>query len=358
MPASVAEIHDRLDRIFPVGVQVRPNVVSSPRAGQNQPGARTVFVALYTGSVAGTDRWIGPKHIVWMGPTQAADRSDPARLAYSSKPEALSDRWYKENSRELRDKVITKGLLAVGAMMDKPGLPVTSSVPRYALAPDFAALFDPALTGPPFDAAAEAWRKAHLNAAAMGRIALARRTMSAASVKVTISFPGGGGIVLPEGPSPVILKAVIEEFGPRFMGDPQVLWVSDSRIKQAYKNDALEAALGIKIDVAKTLPDLIMVDMNPPGRPHRFLLVFCEAVASEGPIDELRQQDLIKILTKVGFGPDDGAFLTAYLDKVSATYRASAHELAWRSFAWFVSEPDCLMHLREATNLKKMAELL
>jgi hypothetical protein len=192
----------------------------------------------------------------------------------------------------------------------------------------------------------------------MGRIALTRKTMSAAAAKVVISFPGGGGVVLPEGPSPAILKAVVEEFGPRFLGDPQVLWISDSRSKQAYKNNALEAALGITIDVAKTLPDLIMVDMNPPGRPHQFLLLFCEAVASEGPVDELRQQDLTSILTQAGFQPADGAFLTAYLDKVSAPYRATAHELAWCSFAWFVSEPDHLLHMREAANLKKLSEIL
>jgi hypothetical protein len=128
-----------------------------------------------------------------------------------------------------RHTVITKGLLACGAMGERAGLPVTSSVPRYALMPDFAALFDPALTGAPFEAAAEAWRATHLTKVAIGRIALARKTMSAATAKVPINFPGGGGIVLPEGPSPAIIKAVVEEFGPRFLGDPQVLWISDSR---------------------------------------------------------------------------------------------------------------------------------
>jgi hypothetical protein len=133
----------------------------------------------------------------------------------------------------------------------------------------------------------------------------------------------------PTGPSPAIIKAVVEEFGPRFLGDPQVLFVSDSSAKTAYKNGALENTLGIKIEVAKTLPDLIMVDMDPRGRPHRFLVVFVEAVASDGPVDELRQQDLGAILTAAGLGINDCAFVTAYLDKVSATYRASAHELAW-----------------------------
>jgi hypothetical protein len=50
--------------------------------------------------------------------------------------------------------------------------------------------------------------------------------------------------------------------------------------------------------------------------------------------------------------------VTAYLDKVSPTYRASAHELAWKSFAWFVSEPDCLLHMRESGIQANLASLL
>jgi hypothetical protein len=90
-----------------------------------------------------------------MGPTQSSDLTDSARLQYENSPKPLIDRWYKENSRELRDKVITKGLLAVGAMLERAGLPVTSSVPRCALAVDFAALFDPSLTGAAFESVAE-----------------------------------------------------------------------------------------------------------------------------------------------------------------------------------------------------------
>jgi hypothetical protein len=53
-------------------------------------------------------------------------------------------------------------------------------------------------------------------------------------------------------------------------------------LKEAYKNAHLEGSLGITIDPSKTLPDLILVDMDPPGRPGRFLMVFVEVVASEG----------------------------------------------------------------------------
>ncbi len=312
----------------------------------------------YTGAILGADRWIAPRHFIWMGDSQAADQQPAVRLAYCAKPSDRPDRWYKENSRELRDTVISKGLLLLGAMAERPGLPVTSSLPRYALTQDFAALFDPVLDPSAFATAAETWRGKHLTGAALGRVKLVRRTASAASAKVAVNFPGGGGIVLPEGPSPAIIKAVVEEFGPRFLVDPRVLWISDSQRKKAYLDADLEEGLQIRIDVAKVLPDLIMVDLAPPGR-QGFLLVFVEAVASEGPVDEQRQADLVRILTSspMGYTAQDAAFVTAYLDKTAETYRRTAHEIAWGSFAWFVSEPDSVLQLHEATT-KKLGELL
>ena len=34
------------------------------------------------------------------------------------------------------------------------------------------------------------------------------------------------------------------------------------------------------------------------------------------------------------------AFVTAYSDRNEAVFRRSVSELSWRSFAWFMSEPD------------------
>lgn len=34
------------------------------------------------------------------------------------------------------------------------------------------------------------------------------------------------------------------------------------------------------------------------------------------------------------------AFLTAYADRDDAAFKASVSELVWRSFVWFMSEPD------------------
>ncbi len=47
--------------------------------------------------------------------------------------------WYLENSREqIRDETIRQGFITNNAAFERPGVPTTSSKPRYALRADFA----------------------------------------------------------------------------------------------------------------------------------------------------------------------------------------------------------------------------
>lgn len=58
----------------------------------------------------------------------------------------IEGRWYAANTREpIRDETLREGLVRLGAVEERAGLPTASPRPRYALAPDFAALFHPDL---------------------------------------------------------------------------------------------------------------------------------------------------------------------------------------------------------------------
>jgi hypothetical protein len=174
----------------------------------------------------------------------------------------------------------------VNAMVEKPGVPTTSPLGRYALQAAFARLFVPALESAAFVSAAEVWRHIHLSAAALARAALVRSSASTSSANIVINLPGGGSVVLPPGPSPAITKAVVEQFALAFLGDPRVAWISDSANKAPFRNAPLEKALQVTLDKAELLPDVVLVDLNPPGRPGRVLLVFVKVVASDGPVTE------------------------------------------------------------------------
>jgi hypothetical protein len=353
-------MRERLQSIFPEGMPDRQFQI-------REATARTVFVALYVGAVEGADRWIAPRHVVRMSDAQAAQSDHAARDAYYevvSRPKSPSPpgRLYAENTREpLRDEVIRQGLVPVNAVVERSGLPTTSPLGRYALQRGFASLFEPGLDTSDFERAATEWRSHNLSAAALARAALVRSSASTASANISVQCPGGASIILPPGPSPMITKAVIEQFAPYFLGDPRVACVSDSASKRPYRDAPLEHALQIRLDAAELLPDVVLVDLAPPGRLGKVLIVFVEVVASDGPVTAQRQRALLDLLAASprSYQAEDAAFVTAYSDRGGDPARRTVPSLAWRSFAWFVSEPDRLVQLHDhSTAGRKLAALL
>jgi BsuBI/PstI restriction endonuclease len=353
-------VHDRLRLIFPEGVPERSFLV-------REAMARTIFVALYVGAVDGSERWIAPRHVVRMSDAQAAQRDDAPRFAYfqimnGARASSPPGRWYADNTREpLRDEVIRQGLVPANGMIERGGLPTTSPLGRYALRQAFAALFNPELSGAMLEQAAEEWRSHNLSAAALARTALVRTSAMTSSGNIAVHFPAGPSVILPPGPSQRIMKAVIEVFAPAFLGDPRVAWISDSASKRPFRDAPLEHALQITLDAAQLLPDIVLVDLAPPGRTGKILIVFVEIVASDGPVTEQRKQALLDLIASSSrqYRPEDAVFVTAYLDRSAGPARRTLPTLAWGSFAWFVSEPDRLVQLHdETTASRKLAALL
>jgi hypothetical protein len=354
------EIHRRLAMIFPPGTPERGLLV-------REMAARTVFTALYIGAIEGADIWLAPRHVVRMGDAQAMLADPAARAGYlaainASRAPSSPDRWYADNTREpLRDEVIRQGLVPVNAMIEREGVPTTSPLGRYALQGDFAALFAPGLDDAALAARAADWRERNLSAAALARAALVRASAGTSSTNILVQCPNGPAVVLPAGPSPMITKAVIEVFAPQFLGDPRVAWISDSATKRPFRDSLLEQALRISLDAAQLLPDVVLVDLEPPGRPGGVLIVFVEVVASDGPVTEGRREALLGLLraSPLGYRDTDAAFVTAYADRGADAVRRTQSSLAWGSFAWFVSEPGHLVQLHDgATARRKLSALL
>jgi hypothetical protein len=333
---TVEEIRQRLRAIFPEGVPNREHIIKPHTA-------RLVFASLYIGAVEGNDRWFAPRHFYRMTDAVSRTSNAQARLDYYKKvPRSSSESWYADNSREgARDEGVRQGLLPLNAMRKRQGVDGTSSKGRYALQPEFAALLDPSLTGPDLQASISAWQATYLTGAARARAALAG-TMDEKGVVVT--HPQGGSTVLSAGESPLITKAVVEEFSKRFLAQPAVVWISDSAIKR-FSDDRLNQVLKIKLDVASLLPDVVLVDRAPP----KLKLIFVEIVATDGPINEQRKQGILSLLAEspMDWKPEDAFFVTAYRDRGSRPATRAPRELAWGSFAWFMSEPDNLMQLHD-----------
>lgn len=352
---TIELIAERLLEIFPEGTEHRNYVI-------REMASRTVFVMFYVGAIAGTDRWLRPSQVTDMTDEQAAQLDDASRdtwtkLSLSNKKDRPIGSWYAGNSREpIRDETLRSGFIPCRAVVQREGIPTTSSKPIYALEEAFAKLFDVSLAGTELATAITTWRKDHLSKAALARQHLVREGAVDAKDVVSVTFPNGEKRQLAPGPSSVIAKAVIEEFAPRFLKKPAVLWLSESGNKVVARDERLASALGLQIDSSKALPDIILVDLGESHSGADMLVVFAEMVATDGAVTRERKVVLTTLALEAGFNEQHLAFLTAYLDRSNAGFKKTVPNLAWGSYAWFVSEPDHIIELGDGEP-RKLSQL-
>ena len=311
--------------------------------------ARVVFVFLYGGFVEGTQRHLRPSAIYFFTADQARQTTDVARLDWlktAFKPgfRPPGKRWYADTSREpIRDDLIRARLVRMGLVGRKAAVATTSSSPIYFLRSAFARLFDSTLKADELESAIETWRSHHLAPATLQRMAIKATGILAAQGDLVIDMPDGARMRMTAGPSSNILKALIESYAPRWLDRPAVLWISVSDRQTHPYFVELAASAGLRFDPQELLPDLILADLG-----ERLRIVFCEIVASDGPVDEARKAALLDITRRSGIGDADVRFVTAYLDRESASLRKTFHRIAPGSELWFSNEPDLIVRFEVA----------
>ena len=144
----------------------------------------------------------------------------------------------------------------------------------------------------------------------------------------------------------------MEHFASRFLADPAVVLLSESARKMSFRDEEVCRAIGLHINVSEALPDVVLVDLasQPP------LLVFVECVISDGAVTERRRNDLEHLALAGGFRPAGCAFVTAFQDRNNSPFPRMASSLAWGSFAWFATEPEAIVFLREGREEKATLE--
>lgn len=354
-PFSTRElILERLPLIFTEGTPNRNYCI-------RELSASTIFAMLYIGAIEGEGVYLGPVHVYRMTYEQAALSGDDDRLAYYKNALGrgfipAGERWYADNTREpIRDETLREGLMEIGVVISRPNIPTTSSKPRYCLKKDFAALFDPGITGDDLNTAIDSWQKSSLSKSALTRVSLAKLDAGGSGSNVLITFPNQETRKLSAGPSSEISKSVIEVFAKQFLESPVVLWLSTSEDKVVTRDDRVAASIGLKIDAARNLPDIILVDLGPEDP----LVVFIEVVATDGAVTDRRQKAIYELTDSAGFKRSHIAFVTAYRDRGSPGFKKTISSLAWNTFAWFVSEPEKIVVLKDTTgSLLKLKDII
>ncbi|MCC6191329.1 MAG: hypothetical protein IT318_20085 [Anaerolineales bacterium] len=108
-----------------------------------------------------------------MARTSDIDRLRYAENAWKPKYKPRGQSWYADTTREpIRDETLHEGLMRVGAVVQRLGVPTTSGHPRYVLRREFARLFSSSLAADDLAMSIKAWQQEHLNQMALARIRL------------------------------------------------------------------------------------------------------------------------------------------------------------------------------------------
>ncbi len=143
----------------------------------------------------------------------------------------------------------------------------------------------------------------------------------------------GRKIALSPGEHSELIRAIIEEFGPRFAPGSTLVYAGDTGDKWGYFDAALLAKLGVEIDAHGKMPDVVLHYVE------RNWLLLVESVTSHGPVDGKRHAELTKLFAGATAGL---VYVTAFPNRaVMARYLG---EIAWETEVWIAETPSHLIH--------------
>jgi hypothetical protein len=153
-----------------------------------------------------------------------------------------------------------------------------------------------------------------------------------------VKFPNGETRALPHGRRAEIAKGVIERFTRRFLRQPAVVRFSHTRAGDVW-NDELTRAVGIL--PSSWLSPIILADLDPEDT--KFIFV----ELGDRVMTVKRKRALLRIAESAGCDTGTIYFLTAFRDRRGMPFRNRVSEIAWGTFAWFVTEEEKLLEFRD-----------
>ena len=152
--------------------------------------------------------------------------------------------------------------------------------------------------------------------------------------KVPVHMPDGSIVNLSAGGQNSLIKAMVEEFCPRYTPGGEVVYIDDTDKKQDRSNHPVLDRFGITIPEHGKAPDLIV------WMEDKEWLFLMEACSTHGPIDVLRKRDLHHLFEGAG---DRLIFVSCFPDR--AVLRKYLADLAWETEVWVADDPDHMIHL-------------
>ena len=151
--------------------------------------------------------------------------------------------------------------------------------------------------------------------------------------RIPVKIAPGENVALTPGEHSELIRAIIEEFAPRFAPGSTLVYAGDTGDKWAYFDRALLASLGVGVDSHGKMPDVLLYSAGENW------LLLVESVASHGPVDGKRHAELAALFSEATAGL---VYVTAFPNRaVMGRYLA---EIAWETEVWVADAPSHLIH--------------
>jgi hypothetical protein len=152
-------------------------------------------------------------------------------------------------------------------------------------------------------------------------------------ILIPVVIAPGKTIALSPGEHSELIRAIIEDFAPRFAPGSVLVYAGDTGEKWGYFDKALLTDLGIEVDAHGKMPDMVLhyTDKN--------WLLLIESVTSHGPVDGKRHAELSELFA----GSRSGlVYVTAFPNR--AIMGRYLGEIAWETEVWVADAPSHLIH--------------
>ncbi len=265
-------------------------------------------------------------------------RSDDPWIAATNRPLGTSpvinyvnefyNKTYKENTREtFRDESITPMVLA-GMLIKNADNPLRSKNSRnniYQLEETTLELIKSFGT--------DSWNK-NIEAYLADRQTLQEKYAKERDMaQLPITYNGGQEIKISPGSHSLLMKAIIEDFGSRFVPGASLLYLGDTANKWGVFDQQTFSKLGLSFSKTSNMPDVILY------YPRKNWLLLIESVTSNGPMHGQRHAELSSLFS-ASMAPI--VYVTAFPTR--KTMAKFLPEIAWETEVWCADSPTHLIH--------------
>jgi hypothetical protein len=235
---------------------------------------------------------------------------------------------YAPNTRETVRRQSMHQFVDAGIALynpDKPDRPVNSPKAVYQIAPGVLALLRSFGT--------EAWHDNLSTYLSGHKTLMARYAQERKQNRIPVQIAPGQKITLSPGEHSELIRAILEDFAPRFAPKSVLVYAGDTGDKWGYFDAALLAKLGIDVDSHGKMPDVVLYYAE------KNWLLLVESVTSHGPVDGKRHAELARLFAGAKAGL---VYVTAFPNR--ATMARYLSEIAWETEVWVAEAPSHLIH--------------